>query len=103
MTTPTIHNLAADIADRIEGMNLDSRLNNAEVIATLIKPVYEELTAARAANFACQRELDRMDKEVTHLREQRDHAVRMEETMRMEKNALQRLINQQQTTEPQLA
>lgn len=40
---PTRPNLAADIADRIAGMQLDSRTNNAQTIETLLSPVYDQL------------------------------------------------------------
>lgn len=45
---PTIHNLSSDIANRIAGMQADSRLNNCEVIATLLKPLYDEIARCQA-------------------------------------------------------
>jgi hypothetical protein len=40
---PTIHSLAADVADRIPGMQADCKLNNAQVITQLLQPVYEHI------------------------------------------------------------
>ncbi len=43
---PTIHLLAADIAGRIREMRLDSNINNAAVIETLLEPIYRRIKDA---------------------------------------------------------
>ena len=47
MSIPTIHNLAADIAHRIPEMARDSAMNNAEVIESMLKPLYEAIENER--------------------------------------------------------
>ncbi|HEU4345905.1 MAG TPA: hypothetical protein VFU31_30505 [Candidatus Binatia bacterium] len=76
---PSKHNLAADIADRIHGMNLDSKINNATVIETLVSPVYEALHNAQL--------------KIGLLKLQRDNLVRMEEEQRMRANLLRKKVD----------
>ena len=49
MKTPTIHDLAADIQNRIPGMKLDCSTNNRVMLEAMLKPVYDELIAVKAA------------------------------------------------------
>lgn len=75
---PTKHNLAADIADRIRGMQADSSTNNATVITNLLDPVYQALFDAEL--------------KIGLLKAQRDNLVRMEENQRMLANRLREQI-----------
>ena len=77
---PTKHNLAADLADRIPGMNLDSKMNNATVIESLVDPVYRALQEAQL--------------EITMLKSQRDHLTRMEEEQRMLANQFREQLSE---------
>jgi hypothetical protein len=70
MTNPaTIHNLAADISDRIEGMQCDAKWNNAQVIESLLKPVYEELTNTRIKLSLAIMHRCEVEREVEQLKE----------------------------------
>lgn len=54
----TIHTVAADIVDRIQGMQADSRTNNTETIESILKPVFEELTKLRRFAKNCHENFD---------------------------------------------
>lgn len=91
MTTPTIHNLAADIADRIEAFQADSKFNNTQVIERLLKPVYDEL-------FKVKMDLSDKNLSLAMMRTMRDHAVMLEEQQRAIANDLrQKLSSLEQT------
>ena len=80
LSYPTKHNLAADLADRIPGMQADSKMNNATVIESLVDPVYRALQEAQL--------------EITMLKSQRDHLTRMEEEQRMLANQFREQLSE---------